>query len=135
MAGSLTTIQTGLQYALATVPGLRVADHLHEQTNPPVALAMLQSVQFHQAMGGGDTAWEFIVSCVAGRMGDRAAQLQIDAWLSFNGSQSVRAAIEADRTLGGACSTLIVSDAVGIKPLSVGEANYLNVEFTITVHA
>jgi hypothetical protein len=135
MAGNSTDIQAGLRNALTAVPGLRVADHFPESINPPMAMIMLQQVTFHRAFGGGLSQWEFVISCVAGRMGDRAAQLQLDAWLAFNDYQSIRKAIEADLTLGGASKTLVTSDAVGIKPLTVGDAVYLNVEFTVTVHA
>jgi len=135
MAGSLVDLQNGLQMVLATVPNLRVADHLPEQVTPPMAMVLLQSVTFHGAMGGGLSDWEFVVSCVAGRMGERSAQMQIDSWLSYDDSQSIRSAIEADMTLGGAASTLVVADAVGIKPLVIGDASYLNVEFTVHVYA
>lgn len=135
MAGSSLDIQRGLGYALAAVPGLRVADHLPEQVNPPMAVISLQSVTYHRAMSGGLSAWEFVISAVGGRMGDRAAQLQLDGWMSYDGDQSIRAAIEDDRTLGGACSTLLVADMVAVRPLALGDAAYLTCEFNVTVHA
>lgn len=120
---------------LATIPGLRVADHLPEQINPPMAVIQLQSVTYHRAMRGGLSEWEFTISLVAGRMGDRPAQRQLDSWMSWDGSQSVRAAIEGDTTLGGACSTLKVADMIAVRPLSLGDAAYLTCEFNVIVHA
>lgn len=135
MAGNSTTIQSALRDALTAIPGLRIADHLPEQVAPPMAVILLQNVQYHRAMRGGLSEWTFVISFVTGRMGERSAQLQLDSWLAWSGEGSVRAAIEADQTLGGACSTLVVSDAVAVKPLTIGDASYLTCEFVVSVHA
>lgn len=135
MAGSASSIQTALGVRLATISGLRVADHLPEQINPPMAVVQLQSITYHRAMNGGLSEWQFTISLIAGRMGDRPAQRQLDSWMSWDGSQSVRAAIEADKTLAGACSTLKVNDMIAVRPLSLGDAAYLTCEFNVIVHA
>ena len=135
MSGSATQIHDALAMALAAVPGLRVADHLPEQVNPPMAVVQLQNIIYHRTMQGGTSEWSFLVALVAGRMGDRSAQRQIDGWTSYDGSQSIRAAIEADPTLNGICQTLLVADMVSVRPLSQGDAEYLSCEFNVTVHA
>lgn len=135
MAGTASSIHSGLRTRLATITGLRVADHLPEQIQPPMAVIQLQTVAYHRAMRGGLSAWEFVVSLVAGRMGERSSQVQLDGWISYDGSTSVRAAIEGDPTLGGACSTLTVGEMITVRPLSLGDASYLTCEFTVTVHA
>jgi hypothetical protein len=135
MAGNGSDLQTALATALATIPGLRVADHLPEQVSPPMAVIQLQSVTYHRAMRGGLSEWRYVISLIAGRMGDRAAQRQMDSWLSYDGPQSVRAAIETDPTLDGNASTLIVEEMVSVRPLSIGDAAYTTCEFNITVHA
>ena len=135
MSATASDIHAGLSNALAAVKGLRVADHLPEQINPPMAVIQLQSVTFHRAMQGGDAEWSFLVALVSGRMGDRSAQVLIDGWISYDGTSSIRSAIESDPTLGGICQTLIVTDMVNVRPLTLGDANYLSVEFNVTVHA
>lgn len=135
MGGTASDLQSALATALATISGLRVADHLPEQVSPPMAVIQVQSVTYHRAMNGGLSEWQYIVSLVSGRMGDRSAQLLLDGWMSYDGEQSVRAAIESDPTLGGECSTLKVADMVTVRPLSIGDAAYLTCEFTVTVHA
>ena len=135
MAGNGSDLQTALSASLATIPGLRVADHLPEQVAPPMAVIQLQTVTYHRAMGGGLSEWAYVVSLIAGRMGDRAAQRQLDAWLSYGGAQSVRAAIESDPTLGGNCSTLVVDEMITVRPLTIGDAAFVTCEFNINVHA
>lgn len=135
MAGGGLEIQEGLAQALTAIPDLRVADHLPEQLNPPVAVIQIQSVTFHRAMRGGLSAWEYVVTVIAGRMGERAAQRSLDNWMSWSGPWSVRAALETDQTLGGVCSTVKVSDMLAIRPVSLGDAVYLSCEFNVTVNA
>jgi hypothetical protein len=135
MAGNAANLHDAIATALATVPGLRVADHLPEAVSPPMAVIQIQSVTYHRAMKGGSSEWKYVISVVAGRMGERSAQITLDGWMSWDGSQSIRAAIESDRTLGGNCSTLIIEDMITIRPLSIGDASYLTCEFNLSIHA
>lgn len=135
MAGSSYEIGAALSNALAAIPGLRVADHLPEQVAPPMAIVQLQQVIYHRAMQGGVSEWTYLVAMIAGRMGDRAAQRQLDAWVSYDGAASVRGALEDDPTLGGIAQSLMVSDMVAVRPITLGDANYLSVELNLTVYA
>lgn len=135
MAGNAADLHDAIARSLATVPGLRVADHLPEAVTPPMAVIQIQSVTYHRAMQGGSSEWKYVISVVAGRMGDRAAQRTLDSWMSWDGPQSIRAAIESDRTLDGNCSTLIIEDMITIRPLSIGDASYLTCEFNLSIHA
>jgi hypothetical protein len=135
MAGNAANLHDAISTALSTVPGLRVADHLPESISPPMAVIQIQSVTYHRAMKGGLSEWKYVISVVAGRMGERSAQITLDGWMSWDGSQSIRAAIESDRTLGGNCSTLIIEDMITIRPLSIGDASYLTCEFNLSIHA
>jgi len=135
MAGTASDIQAALGVRLATVSGLRVADHIPEQLSPPQAVVQIQSVTYHRAMRGGLSEWSFVVSAIAGRMGDRSSQRLLDGWMSYDGAQSIRSALEADQTLGGKASTVLVADMVAVRPLSIGDAAYLTCEFNVTVNA
>lgn len=135
MAGSGLDIQDGLALALGAIPDLRVADHLPEQLNPPVAVIQVQSVTYHRAMRGGLSTWDYVVSVIAGRMGERSAQRTLDQWMSYDGPWSVREALEADQTLGGVASTVKVNDMLAVRPVSLGDAAYLSCEFNVSVNA
>lgn len=135
MAGTALDIQDKLAEALQTIPGLRVADHLPEQINPPIAVIQVQSVTYHRAMQGGLSTFEYVISVVAGRLGDRTAQRTLDAWMSWDGALSVRAALEDDQTLSGVAKTVKVNDMLAVRPVSLGDAAYLSVEFNVYVNA
>jgi hypothetical protein len=135
MAGTGLDIQDGLARALGRVQGLRVADHIPEQLNPPVGVIQVQSVTYHRAMRGGLSSWDFIVTVIGGRMGDRTAMRTLDGWMSWDGVYSVRAALEDDQTLGGVCSTVKVNDMLAVRPVSLGDNVYLSCEFNVNVNA
>jgi hypothetical protein len=134
MAGSLSDIKNGLAARLKTVPRLRVAAQIPEQVNPPVAVISRASVNYHRAMAGGATEWTMQIQLVAGRMAEKQSQRTIDAWLSWDGPQSVRAAIEADGTLGGVALDTVVTDADALSTFQIGDSEYLGVTMNVTVY-
>jgi len=103
--------------------------------NPPMAVITRATVDYQKAMSGGLTEWSMQVQLVAGRMADQQAQRQVDAWLSWDGPQSVRQALEADRSLGGAVNTLVVTEATALTAVQIGDSEYLTVTVNVTVWA
>lgn len=134
MPASVSSVATGLATALGTVTGLRTYNYQPEQLNPPIAYPVLNSINYHRAMQGGDVVMDWTVSIIVGRYTDRTAVALLDDFLSFSGSKSIRAAIEADRTLGGVCQTLIVGSAADISSLSSADAEFLQIQFSVQVH-
>ena len=135
MPATIGAIATGLAEALATVSGLRTYTYQPEQLNPPVAYPELTTVTFHKAFQGGDVVTNWNIGIVVGRYTDRTAHAVLDKYLSYSGAESIRAAIEADTTLGGRVQTLILSQGARITALSVADAEYLQIEFTCEIHA
>jgi len=85
-------------------------------------------------MGGGLITNVFTVSVVVGRSAERTAQTALDGYLSYEGATSVRAALEADRTLGGVVSNLLVESAGNIATMDGNDAVYLMVDFRVVVY-
>lgn len=135
MAGNLSDLKKGLADRLKTVPKLRVAAQIPEQVNPPAAVISRASVNYHRDMSGGTTEWTMQVQLIAGRMADQQAQRTIDAWLSWDGDRSVRAAIEADGTLGGVALDTVVTDADALSTFQIGDSEYIGVVLNVTVWA
>ena len=135
MAGNLSDIRRGLVGQLALVRGLRVSEHVPEQVNPPAAIITRAEVDYTQNMSGGLTEWSMQIQLIAGRMSDQQSQRQIDAWLSWDGDQSVRQALEADGTVGGNCQTSRVASADALSSVQVGDSEYIGVTVAVTVWA
>lgn len=64
--------------------------------------------EYHQAMRDGQETWSMTVQAFVAGGGDKAAQIVLDELLDTSGGHSLKAAIEADKTLGGATDDLIV---------------------------
>ena len=92
------------------------------------------SINYWEAFAGGDVRIQFTVTVVVGRTAERASQKSLYAFMSYSGDKSVRAAIEADRTLGGVAQTSIVQSADNIRVVSQGDADYLALDFNVMVH-
>lgn len=134
MAATISAVGAGLKAALATISGLRTFDYQPEQLNPPFAYVSLNTISYHGAFQGGMQEMEWTVTVVVGRWVDRQANARLDEYAAFSGAKSVRAAIEADKTLGGACDTLVVQSSASISSLEAGDADFLTIDFQVTVY-
>ena len=134
MPATVSQVATGLQTRLATISGLRTFNYQPEQENPPFAYPQINRVDYHRAYSGGDVVMDWTVYVVVGRWLDRTAHAALDDYLSYSGSKSVRAAIEADPTLGGVCSTLIVRSGADITSLDANGAQFLVIQLQVEVH-
>lgn len=134
---SVSAIADGLKARLATINGLRAYSYQPEQLNPPFAYPVLNGITYHQTMGMGNavTQFDWSVYVVVGRWVDRVAVVNLDNFLSPTGASSIRAALEGDLTLGGACADLIVGASANINALEQDDAEYLQISFSLTIYA
>jgi hypothetical protein len=135
MAATVVQVLDGLVTRLRTIDGLRAYDRPADISAAPAAFTLLEAVDFQNAFALGDPRMEITVTVIVARTSDRAAYERMSEYVAPTGSRSVRAAIEADRSLGGVCQTLIVQRADNIRSVSQGDAEYLAVDFGLTVHA
>jgi hypothetical protein len=137
MSASVSAISEGLKVRLATINGVRAFSYQPPQLNPPMAYPVLNSATYHQTMGmgGSVTSFDFTIFVIVGRWVDRTAHAALDGFLSPTGSSSIMAALEGDKTLGGACSDLMVSSSANITALEQDDAEFLQVSFSVTVVA
>lgn len=136
MSLSVVSVAEGFATRLATITGLRAYAYQPEQLNPPFAFPVLTNLGYHKSMGMGSAISEmaWTVTVITGRWVDRVSYQRLDAYMSPTGASSVRAAIEADTTLGGSCSDLIVNSSANISALEQDDADFLQVSFSVTVY-
>lgn len=134
MATTVSQVKTGLKTRLLTISGLQARDYQPDNVSPPYGWPMLESIGYHGAMGGGLVTYEFTVSVVVSRVVEKDAQTKLDGYLSYDGTTSIRAAIEGDKTLGGVASNLIVKSAGNISQIDIGDASYFAIDFAVTVY-
>ena len=66
------------------------------------------------------------------RFTERSGQNDLDKYLAGSGDYSIKAAIESDLTLGGACNTLRVTSAEAGTYVA-GEIEFLSYRYRLTV--
>jgi hypothetical protein len=132
---SITDLRAGLATALGTISGLRTTTETPDTISPPIAIVNVANVSYDLAFQRGLDEYNFVITVIVGRVGERSAQRLLDSYVSPVAPSSVKLAIELDRTLGGKCDTLRVTDMRNYGSLVIGEITYLAAEFNVVVFA
>jgi hypothetical protein len=132
---SITDLRAGLATALAAVPGLRTTTETPDTISPPISIINVANVNYDRASSRGLDEYNFVLTVIVGRVGERSAQRLLDSYVTPAGSSSVKLAIELDRTLGGKCDSLRVTDMRNYGSLVIGEITYLAAEFNVVIYA
>jgi hypothetical protein len=132
---SITEMRDGLATALGAIRGLRTTTETPETVSPPIAIINVTNVMFDKTFGRGLDEYNFLITLVVGRVGERSAQRLLDSYVSSTGASSVKLAVELDKTLGGICDTLRVTDMRNYGSIVIGEITYLAAEFNVVVYA
>jgi hypothetical protein len=136
MPAKVSEVSEALKTRLATITGLRAFSYQPEQLQtPPFAYPELSQVDYHRAFGGGDVVMQFEIRVVVGRWTDRTANDLLDDFLSYDGTRSIRACLEGNRTLSGLVQDLVLTSGASISSVSEAGAEFLEVQFNLTVHA
>jgi len=132
---SISELRDGIAANLATIQGPRTAATVPDNPNPPIAIVQLRRVEYHQDFQRGMTEYNFSVQIVVGRVDERTAQRNLDAYCSSTGESSVSLAVESDRTLSGKAFDTIVTEMTSYGSIVLSDINYLAVEFNVRVLA
>jgi len=132
---SVAELRTGLAANLATITGLRTAAKVPDDPKPPVAIVLPQSVTYDNAFHAGMTTYNFSVLLLVSRVSERTGQDTLDSWVSSTGSNSIKLAIESDKTLGGTAYDVRVSEVRNYGEVTAGDVNYFSAEFIILCYA
>lgn len=108
MPVSIDELRAGLKTRLATISGLNAYATMPASPKTPAAAVIPKNARFDQDFDG-DATYLFEVWVYVNPSDLNRAQTAIDAYLAPTGSNSIRAAINADPTLGGkAHSTRVI---------------------------
>ena len=129
-----STVRTNLKTALSTITGMRVFDYVPDSTNIPTnnafAIVGQLSMNYDYTLNRGFDFASCQIIVVVGRMSEKDGQSRLDGLLASSGSTSIKAAVEVDKTLGGAVQTLRV---VSASPGTITSANidYLSYQYSV----
>jgi hypothetical protein len=133
---TLTAIRDAVATRLSTISGLRTASEIPDQPNPPIAIVSVQNVDYTQAMAKGLTIYNLVVTVIIARVAERHAQRALDGYVSTSGANSIKLAIEGDRSLGGIAYDVQVTNMTSIGAIQLyGDVAHLAAEFSVVVYA
>ena len=116
MSTDITPIRIALANALKVIPGLQVSPYLMANATPPCAQVTRGPVIYDLTMQDGLQRPNFTIIVYVALVSDLGSQKLLDRYLAATGSLSVKAALEADTTLGGLVQDLHVTGATGEQP-------------------
>lgn len=128
---TLKALREGIATNLQAITGLHVLPFVPDNPTPPMAVVIPSTIAYDTAMARGTDEYRFEVTVIVARASERGAQDVLDSYCNPAGSTSIKKAIEADKTLGGAAQAIRVTDLSSYGPLTVGDVTYLAATFTV----
>jgi hypothetical protein len=128
-------LRDGIAANLATIDGLRTSATMPDNPSPPIAVVSLSSIEYDQTFNRGMTLYTFDVTVIVSRADARNAQIYLDQYCSSTGANSVKLAIESDKTLDGKAFDLRVTQLSSYGSLTVNDTTYLAAEFSVSCYA
>lgn len=135
MAATIEQIMTGFKTRLDTISGLRASDYAPDNPSPPCAFPLVPAFNYRESMGRGTYMLPFQIVVLTGAQLDRTGQHRLAGYANQTGDTSIRAAIEADKTLGGIVDDTVVDTFNPNGLEEVGLANYYGGIFAVRVYA
>lgn len=136
MPAAMSDVRAGLAAALGTITGLRVNTNATDDPVPPCAILSMNTLTFDSTLARGADEMEWTVTLIVGRADDRAAMQRLETWMAGTGSSSVKAAIEADTTLGGRVLMARVAEIRNIGSVDRGDGTSMLVaDCIVTIYA
>lgn len=129
----VTRVKVGLRDAAAAIASLTAFEYMPDAVEPPAFGVGDVVIDFDETMGRGLDSMLVTCPLVVPRATDQAGQAELDGYLQTSGPTSVKAALEVDRTLGGACQSLRVEQASGYGQYEVAGVAYYGALFSVRV--
>lgn len=137
---SVRALRTALAQAVVTlkddIPGWKVVEKVPDRIDPWLAVVYRNTIRYDQYEGdefGGDL--DFAVMVYAPRTNEDKAQEVLDALVEPTGSTSMKVAIEQNAALCALCGWVLVPSAGPVMRTTVGDLNYLTVEWPVQIGA
>ena len=133
---SITDIRDGLEANLETISGLRGYSEIPENPSIPAAVVTLDTIEYDQSFQKGLVLYNFSVTVIVGRFNSRSAQQNLNDYADNTGSNSIKTAIESDKSLGGSAFDVRVTSMTGISNIDLNDGNnYIGMDFSVTCYA
>jgi hypothetical protein len=129
----IKAVRKGLQAAAAVIPDLQGYSYGQGALSIPAFFVADLELDFGSALEVGMDVATFNCRALVSKVDELGGQELLDELMSRTGDMSVKAALEADRTLGGACVELFVSKVVGPRVFRQDLTDYLGAQWAVQV--
>lgn len=130
MSTTVAALRAGLAANLQRISGIDVAAYVPDIVIPPMAVVSAPSVRYDTSFKRGSDEYTFTIDVYVSRQVIKSAQVNLDAFID---PTAVKAAIEYDRTLGGAAFDCRVTSMNSYRMVEVGETPLLAASFEVLV--
>jgi hypothetical protein len=130
----IQAVRDGLAANAREIDGLTALGYAPDDGETPlfyVGDVDIESIGFGRA--GGRERLSILCRVLVSRADDKTGQELLAAYLKGSGATSLIAAIEADKTLGGACENLQVVRRSGFRKYPLGSNEYFGAEIAVEV--
>jgi hypothetical protein len=127
----LKQVRDAIADRFSTIPGLTGLKTVPSAITPPAVAVEVERIDYDTTMSRGSDDVVFVATLFVSKASERASQDQLFAYLSGSGAKSVKAAFEADPTLGGLVFDASVAEARQPGTFAIGEIPYNGVQFVI----
>ncbi len=135
-APTIQAILTGIKTQLSTISGLRTNDYVPDALNPPQAVVDFPNpITYHEAFAHGKMRLDPTVIILVSRALDRIGTAALSSYASPTGANSIHAAIELDKTLGGVVDDCIVFEFRRLNQQEIDALQFFGGVFTLHVIA
>jgi len=141
VTATLAQIREGLAANLSAIPNVQVSAYMLSSPTPPTLWVFPEETDFDLTMQRGLDCYHLTIQAYIGAVADEGSQVLLDTLLDPASATSVKAAVEADRTLGGAVESLRVTKQTGYRLYQVPNmghatsmAQILGCEWTVEVY-
>jgi len=131
---SINAIRTELANNIGSISGIRTYADIPDNPAMPAAVVTLANVVYGRAFQRGLTEYNFVITVIFGRIATTSAQRNLDALISTD-ARSLKAAVEADKTLDGNAFDTRVTEMTNVQSATIGDITYLTADFAVTVYA
>lgn len=130
----LTAVFEGLAAAADQIDGLRCHAFTPDSIVPPTFFVVDAEIQFDLTFSRGmDDINPITCRLLVSRASDRAGHKALQSYMAGAGPMSVKAALEDDPTLGGACDSLHVMRVTGMGLYQHANTEYIGADFSVRV--
>jgi hypothetical protein len=130
----LDDVAAGIKKALETIPSLtgRAFSEIPERVSPPTAVVVLGSGDWETFDDAERVNWQILL--LVSLANAKNAQQRLRDFLKRTGTESVKAALEADGTLGGTVADLNAGPWNEPDTYEIGDQQYLGVVVNLATY-